>query len=72
MEVEQTTTTSREVTFKLSPLAKSLNIGDAERLTYLRNFFYRLTPQRQRFLFPFLKPDLQRSLITKGYVYTSK
>lgn len=72
MEVKQTTTTSSEAPFKLSPLAKSLNIGDSERLTYLRNFFYRLTPQRQRFLFPFLKSDLQRSLISKGYVYTAK
>lgn len=61
-----------EINYKLSPLAKSLNIGNEERLTWLRNFFYRLQPSRQKQIFPYLQNDLQKSLIQKGYVYTAK
>lgn len=62
----------KETIYKLSPLAKSLTVGNEERLTWLRNFFYRLKPARQKQIFPYLKNDLQLSLIRKGYVHTAK
>lgn len=53
--------------YLLQPLHKHSIVPNHERLAWLRQKFHALSRKRQRQLFPFLKTDLQNSLLAKGY-----